>query len=673
MGAGSQYDKAQLYKKVKYIYFCFFAMAIAERFSMSITYGAALYISSSALFRMFGFSFKTAYDSRLLTGIKTAVIVFFLMSTAYIVVLCPLILAGSYSVYAIVMILLLFIEREAEDILLRRRAKNSVLSNREITKTIVPVETAYIIAASLLAYFADVDTLGLVLGGSMIGMLFRFSGQISFHSYMDEYARPGSADYDLKQVRSARLYEGMVITSLSALNIFAFTYIIYFVLSKSGQSFFDFFFIFLILSLVFVSVYLGIYRVIKSTLIQRVGKNAAYILGTGVCIFAVYVFRDSWVKSPFALLVQALLLMCGLMLQMTATLGLKEDVSLVVKMNNRDFDDHALSARTARLGHWATVISEAVILAVLLILISNPLYRLTDVKDYIVYAPYVGSSVIAIPTLFLFISLFYSIKQPLTKKFGRKLKAYSEIKRQGNENPDMEKRLSNVLIRKYKKRFGVYIIRAFLKPVMYHTVTGQQNVTDLPGVFVFNHAEIYGPIAAIVFLPYDTRPWILDKMIDKKEIARHMYEGTFSRVKWLPRVCGRLIVKIISPVIVWALNSFEPIPVYRDRPRNVIKTFSLSITCLNAGDSIMLFPENPEDTYQEEVSTFYTGFAHLGKLYFKRTGKRLMFYPVFASKRSRVLRIGKGVQYDPQNTADKERIVKTLETRMHDLQNMDNK
>jgi hypothetical protein len=237
----------------------------------------------------------------------------------------------------------------------------------------------------------------------------------------------------------------------------------------------------------------------------------------------------------------------------------------------------------------------------------------------------VGSSVIAIPTVFLLIALIYSIKQPLNKKFGRRLEAYGVIRKQGGENPDMEKRLTNVLVKKYKKRIGVYIIRAFLKRIMYHTVTGKENVGELPGVFVFNHGELYGPIAAVVFLPYDIRPWILDKMIDPKEITGHMYEGTFGRIKWLPVFIKKLITKILSPIIIWGLKSFDPIPVYRGSARDAVKTFKMSVECLNSGDSILLFPENPEERYGGSINSFYSGFADLGRMFYRKSGGRLLF------------------------------------------------
>jgi hypothetical protein len=209
---------------------------------------------------------------------------------------------------------------------------------------------------------------------------------------------------------------------------------------------------------------------------------------------------------------------------------------------------------------------------------------------------------------------------------------------------------------------------------MYHTVQGKEYVADLPGIFVFNHRELYGPIAAVVFLPYDIRPWILHKMIDKNEVTRHMYEGTFKKINWLPVPVRRWSAKILSPIVVWALNSFDPIPVYRGTARNVIKTFSLSVECLHAGDSILLFPENPEEEYGVALNDFYTGFANLGRLYYKKTREKVTFYPVYASKKGHVLRIGEGVRYDPDNgRGERDRIVDTLHARMQALEALDDR
>ena len=672
-GNTSLFDKGQVYDKVVYVYFCFFSMFVTGHFSMSILYGAALFFSLSALFRMFGFTLKTTYDSRWLRGIKTAVVVFFLLSTAYIILLYPFLFTYRYeAICAIVIVVLPFFEREIENTVLRRHAGRKSLKKPDIIKVILPIELTAIVVTSLAALWVGTEAFVVVLLGMLVGMGLLFFRQAVFHDYAAEFPRPGAISRDAKEIRSVRLYDGMVITSGTALNIFAFTYVLFIIFSGGINFFIDFFVVFAGLALVFCIIYLAIYRAVRSPVIQKIGGNAAFLFGTAICIFAVYIFRSSWVVDTLAISVQTLLLLVGIVLQITATYSMKEDIFLVIKLNNQDADRKAFHERTARLNVWTAVISETVALAVLIVLISNPLFSMMNVADYIVYAPYIGSSVIVIPTVFLVISLIYSIKQPITKKYEQMLKKYEQIKKQGKENLDLKKRLTSVLVKRYKKRIGVHVIRLFLKPIMYHTITGKSNVNDLPGIFVFNHGEFYGPIAAVVFLPYPLRPWIYYKMIDKNEITSHIFNGTFKKIKWLPNRIGRAVSKALSPIIVWALNSFDPIPVYRGVSRSIIKTFSLSIACLNAGDSILLFPENPEEEYGETLNAFYTGFANLGRLYYKKTGKEVTFYPVFASKRNRVLRIGEGIRYDSNNgKQERDRIVTILEQRMQEMQSLD--
>ncbi len=646
-------------------------MFIAERFLMSLVYGAALFFSLSAFIRILGFSVKTPFDPGWLKIIKSAAALFFILSAAYLLVLYPFLFVFEHSVYAIALIALPFAEREAENFILKRLSKTAELKKRDIIKRVIPVELFFIAAAGLIALAADTGAFSPVTAGMALGMALNLIRQVIYRDYATDYPRTSESSLNMREVRSARLYEGMAITSGAALNIFAFTYILFIMLSGRRDFFLDFLVVFGGLSLVFTVVYLATHRSVNSALIHKIGKNAAFILGTAVSIFAVYVFRDSWYQGPLIISIKTLLLLFGLILQMTAALGLKEDVLLVLRLYDQRLDEAALKERMARLEVWSAAISEAIFIIVLLIIISNPFFYMMDVSEYIEYAPYVGASVAVIPAFFLVASLVYSIKQPLTKKFGSRLKAYFSLRKRGWQNPDMEKRLRSVLIKKYKKRIGVYIIRAFLKGVMYHCVTGREHVTELPGVFVFNHGELYGPIAAVVFLPYDIRPWILDKMIDKKRITDHIYDGTFARIAWLPVFLRKFIAKALSPIIVWALRSFEPVPVYRGAGRDILKTFKLSIECLNSGDSILLFPENPEEDYGEKVSEFYSGFAGLGRMYHRDTGRSVTFYPVFASKRSRILRIGAGVTYDAEGKSEKDRIVKTLRKSMAELQSLD--
>lgn len=664
-------DRGRLFGKIVYIYFCFYSMLVSEQFSMSLLYGAALFFALAALFRMFAFTIKTMVDSLWRKMLKATLIVFFMAATVYILLLNPLLFPYPNGGFAIGIIIVPFVCEALENAFLKQRSQVSDVSKKDIVWTVLPVQALSLLAAALLALPSGSNGVIICTLGMAIGLCMRFFCQYTFRGFERTYTNTHFIS-DIHSIRSVRLYDGMAITSETALNIFAFTYILYIVLTGTVDFFMDFFIVFNVLALVFSAIYIGTNRVMRTGWVQKLGKNTAFILGTACAIFAIFVFQNSWYEGAVVISIQTVLLLFGLTLQMSAMHGLREDIMLVIRLYNKDVHDGSLQRRTQRLSMWASVISEAVILIVLLILISNPVFHFVDVAKYIKYAPYVGSVVMVIPTLFLLISLVYSIKQPLTKKFGRRLNNYYRLADQGKDNPYMKKRLTRVLIDNTKKRVGVQIIRAFLKPIMYHTVTGKQHVTDLPGIFVFNHREVYGPIAAVVFLPYDIRPWIIDSMIDKEKITAHMYEGTFKKIKWLPVCLRKGLPRFLSPIIVWALSSFDPIPVYRGRTRDIIKTFTQSVECLCAGDSILLFPENPQQGYTAEVSSFYKGFAHIGKLYEKKTGECVVFYPVYASAKRRVISIGEGVQYDPAGGKyERDRIVDALEQRMKTLQSMD--
>jgi hypothetical protein len=132
--------------------------------------------------------------------------------------------------------------------------------------------------------------------------------------------------------------------------------------------------------------------------------------------------------------------------------------------------------------------------------------------------------------------------------------------------------------------------------------------------------------------------------------------------------------KVASYPVVWALTSFEPIPVYRGSVRNAVKTIELSIAVMKEEDNILLFPENPratsEGTYKKTgVGDFFTGFANIGKMYYKSTGRCTTFYPIFADQKKRTFRIGEGIRYNSGNSARKEklRIANALRAAMDEM------
>lgn len=205
-----------------------------------------------------------------------------------------------------------------------------------------------------------------------------------------------------------------------------------------------------------------------------------------------------------------------------------------------------------------------------------------------------------------------------------------------------------------------------IQPFIWCFTKGKKNVRkdDEARVFVANHYEIYGPLVVFLRFPYKFRPWVIDKMCDAKSIEQHMGIGFYSNYKWIPKWFKIFLVKIAKRLILFGIKFTRPIPVSRDNLRSNIKTMKLSTEALNKQQSIVLFPER--SSVKEGVGEFMTGFEHLGKYYYQKTGKRISFYPVFISKKKSCMYIEEPVIYDPNNdpNVEKERIVTTLRESM---------
>ena len=113
-------------------------------------------------------------------------------------------------------------------------------------------------------------------------------------------------------------------------------------------------------------------------------------------------------------------------------------------------------------------------------------------------------------------------------------------------------------------------------------------------------------------------------------------------------------------LMAWIMRSVDAIPVYYQEPAKLRQTFRQSISAMEAGDNILLFPENSDDTPDHHyktsgVSHFFTGFTMLAPMYYKKTGKRAIFVPIYADKKKRVLTFGAPIQYDPENDPEDEK------------------
>lgn len=262
-------------------------------------------------------------------------------------------------------------------------------------------------------------------------------------------------------------------------------------------------------------------------------------------------------------------------------------------------------------------------------------------------------------------ALVAALRFPLAKRYMEKLYRFLNLKEEGGENPALQKQLEKWLLRRHTQPLFTRVLMALLRPVYRHRVKGTEHIVqdeDNPTVFLCNHGELYGPIVAMLFMPVPVRPWTISEMsVHKDEVAEYVYRFTISRQKWLPKKLQMPVARLIGPLSVWVMKQLETIPVFRNKVTKLMTTFRMSVEALEAGDNLLIFPENPDADAEkagykrEGVGEFFEGFVLLAQMYYRKTGKCCRFQPMFGHKNMRTLTFCPPVMYEPDNNPEQER------------------
>ena len=226
------------------------------------------------------------------------------------------------------------------------------------------------------------------------------------------------------------------------------------------------------------------------------------------------------------------------------------------------------------------------------------------------------------------------------------------------KNQSLLRRIINALV------FGVccfviFILSIITFPFVKSKVVGKENVNkdDKARVFLANHYELFGPATCFLSLPYKNRVWVLDKMMDPKQMEDQMGLMIYRDFKRVPKFIKKIAIKVVKNLLITAIKLSGGIPVSRGYSTKNFATMKESISTFEQGKSILIFPE--KDYVKQGIGEMMDGFVYLGSYCYSKTGKKVSFYPMFISQKKRRICISKPIEYDPENSSleEKERIV----------------
>lgn len=183
-------------------------------------------------------------------------------------------------------------------------------------------------------------------------------------------------------------------------------------------------------------------------------------------------------------------------------------------------------------------------------------------------------------------------------------------------------------------------------------VTGVENLPKEAAIVVGNHAQMHGPITAELFFPGKRRTWCAGEMMKTKEVPDYAFNDFWKRKPKYIRWFYRLLSYIIAPISSCIFNNASIIGVYHDA--RVISTFRSTVSSLQDGISVIIFPEKDEP-YNNILYKFEERFVDTARMLYCQTGKALEFVPMYIAPKLKLMCIGKPVRFDPEAPIAEER------------------
>lgn len=181
------------------------------------------------------------------------------------------------------------------------------------------------------------------------------------------------------------------------------------------------------------------------------------------------------------------------------------------------------------------------------------------------------------------------------------------------------------------------LMKLFFKKPQIINLAGQ---IEEKSIILANHSAKSGAPSLDLYFPKKTCKWGAYEMFGNYKM-RKAYLRDILYIK----KCGAKMfkAKFLSSIIAMFNKYFYKgmwiFPSYLDM--RLIKTLRNSCEVLDAGISVLIFPENSNQGYKDVLTEFFPGFVMLSEKYYKDRGIDLPIYPVYYSIKKRLMIIDK--------------------------------
>lgn len=180
------------------------------------------------------------------------------------------------------------------------------------------------------------------------------------------------------------------------------------------------------------------------------------------------------------------------------------------------------------------------------------------------------------------------------------------------------------------------VMRMFYKKPKVVSLSG-----DIPdrAIFVSNHCNKRGPVVLSLYMPKEFCPWGAHEMLGGyMSRLRYLRDVYYVKKRGYARPVATVCAAFEAFFSIWFYRGMRFIPSYPDT--RLYETIKESMTAIDGGFPVLVFPENSESGYKEVLTEFFPGFVMLALHYYRKCGVDLPVYPVYYHAKTHDILIG---------------------------------
>ena len=178
-------------------------------------------------------------------------------------------------------------------------------------------------------------------------------------------------------------------------------------------------------------------------------------------------------------------------------------------------------------------------------------------------------------------------------------------------------------------------------------------------IYVANHANKMGPIIYSMYFPVWHVKWGAHEMLGNyRQRFLYLRDILYIQKNGLSRQRATFKALFEAFFSGFVYKGVKVLPTYRNG--RLIHTVKKSLGILKDGTSIMIFPEDSQNGYLDEASSFFPGFALLARMYKKAYGQDVPIRPIYYHKKKRLIVAGEPAVLSDFGNVSKEEVAEAF-------------